>query len=136
MQLKKIVSAARMAGAFGLIAMTALASPFAHAQTAVPAKGPAIYVSEFEVVDAEGMKPYSANVDASFAPYGGRYIVRGGNVVPLEGTPTKRLVMIEFPSMEQALAWYNSPQYAVLKPIRHKGAISRVYTVQGTSREP
>lgn len=103
----------------------------AHAQT--PA-GPAIYVSEFEVTDAEGMKPYSAGVDATFAPYGGRYIVRGGQVVSREGAPTKRIVMIEFPSMAQAQAWYDSPAYEALRPVRQSASTARVYIVQGTPR--
>jgi uncharacterized protein (DUF1330 family) len=122
-----------------MLGITALAAPLAqhvHAQTASVAAGPAIYVSEFEVTDPEGMKPYSARVEASFAPFGGRYIVRGGAVVSQEGAPSKRIVMIEFPSMERALAWYDSPAYAELKPIRHKAAASRVYTVQGTARMP
>jgi len=115
-------------------ALALLSLQGAHAQAILAPNGPAIYVSEFEVTDAEGMKPYSANVDASFTPFGGQYIVRGGNVVSQEGTPAKRIVMIEFPSMEQAVAWYESPAYSVLKPIRHKSATSRVYMVQGTPR--
>lgn len=117
-------------------AMTCLPGHDAHAQPASATTGPAIYVSEFEVTDPDGMKPYSANVENSFASFGGRYIVRGGGVVSQEGTPSKRIVMIEFPSMAQALAWYDSPAYAQLKPIRHRYATSRVYTVQGTPRLP
>ena len=117
-------------------AMTCLPGHDAHAQPASATTGPAIYVSEFEVTDPEGMKPYSANVETSFASFGGRYIVRSGSVVSQEGTLSKRIVMIEFPSMAQALAWYDSPAYAQLKPIRHRYATSRVYTVQGTPRQP
>jgi uncharacterized protein (DUF1330 family) len=122
--------------ALGAVFLAAMSSQSAQAQNQPTANGPAIYVSEFEVNDAEGMRPYSANVEASFAKFGGRYIVRGGNVVSQEGAPSKRVVMIEFPSMEKATAWYDSPDYAQLKPIRHRFATSRVYTVQGTPREP
>ncbi|RYE58521.1 MAG: DUF1330 domain-containing protein [Hyphomicrobiales bacterium] len=122
--------------ALSIVATTWLQANDAHAQPAPAATGPAIYVSEFEVTDPDGMKPYSASVEASFASFGGRYIVRGGSVVSQEGTPSKRIVMIEFPSMAQALAWYDSPAYAQLKPIRHRYATSRVYTVQGTPRQP
>lgn len=115
-------------------ALAALSLHGAQGQTNPSAEAPAIYVSEFEITDPEGMAPYRAQVDATFAPFGGRYIVRGGHVVSQEGAPSKRIVMIEFPSMAQALAWYDSPAYAVLKPIRHKSATSRVYTVQGTPR--
>jgi uncharacterized protein (DUF1330 family) len=122
--------------ALSVVAMISLPAYDAHAQPAPAATGPAIYVSEFEVTDPDGMKPYSANVETSFASFGGRYIVRSGSVVSQEGTPSKRIVMIEFPSMAQALAWYDSPAYAQLKPIRHRYATSRVYTVQGTPRQP
>jgi len=114
-----------------LAAVVMASMTMAHAQTPT---GPAIYVSEFEVTDAEGMKPYSAGVDATFAPYGGRYIVRGGEVISREGAPSKRIVMIEFPSMAQAQAWYDSPTYAALRPVRQKASTARVYIVQGTPR--
>jgi uncharacterized protein (DUF1330 family)/quinol monooxygenase YgiN len=95
----------------------------------------AYYIAEFRITDPEGMKPYSARVASTFEPYGGRYIVRGGRIAPLEGKgPDNRTVIIEFDSMEQAQAWYDSPAYAQLKPIRHRNALSRVYIVEGTSR--
>jgi uncharacterized protein (DUF1330 family) len=81
------------------------------------------------VTDPEGIKPYSQQVDATFAPFGGRYVVRGGKTASLEGEPPKRIVMIAFDSMEQAQAWYDSPAY---RAIRHKSATSRVYIVEGT----
>ena len=106
---------------------TAAAAPAA-------ASVPAIYVSEFEVTDPEGIKPYSAGVDATFAPFGGRYIVRGGTVASLEGGATKRVVMIQFPSMERARAWYDSPAYRALRPIRHQSATSKVFIVNGVAQ--
>ena len=51
------------------------------------AKPPAYYISEFELIDAEGIRPYSAAVESTFAPFGGRYAARGGKVVSLEGEP-------------------------------------------------
>lgn len=95
----------------------------------------AYYIAEFRITDPEGMKPYSARVASTFEPYGGRYIVRGGGIAPLEGVgPDNRMVIIEFDSMANARAWYDSAAYARLKPIRHKNAISRVYLVEGTGR--
>lgn len=119
--------------AFAAVVATGFPLAAAHAQTASAGK-PAIYMSEFELTDAEGIKPYSAAVDATFAPFGGRYIVRGGKSTALEGQPTKRMVMIEFPSMEQAQAWYDSPAYRAIRPIRHKSAVSRVFIVEGVAR--
>jgi quinol monooxygenase YgiN/uncharacterized protein (DUF1330 family) len=95
------------------------------------AKAPAYYVSEFELTDPEGIKPYSAQVEATFRPFGGYYFVRGGKVSALEGEPAKRIVMIAFPSLERAQAWYDSPQYREIRPIRSRSAKSRVYIVEG-----
>ncbi|QRN98491.1 DUF1330 domain-containing protein [Archangium violaceum] len=105
-----------------------------YAQAASAAKPPAFYISEFELTDAEGIRPYSAAVESTFAPFGGRYVVRGGKVTSLEGEPTKRIVMIAFPSMEQAQAWYDSPKYREIMPIRHRSAKSRVFIVEGVAK--
>ena len=102
----------------------------AQAQTS-QAKPPAYYISEFELTDAEGIRPYSAAVESTFAPYGGRYAARGGKVVSLEGEPSKRVIMIVFPSLEQAQAWYDSPRYREIMPIRHLAAKSRVFIMEG-----
>jgi uncharacterized protein (DUF1330 family) len=96
-----------------------------------PAKPPAFYVSEFEVTDPEGIRPYSAAVESTFTPFGGRYMVRVGQLRSLEGDPTKRVVMIAFPSLEQAQAWYDSPAYRAIRPIRHNAAKSKVFIVEG-----
>src|SRR3954451_14407872 len=92
----------------------------------------AYYVAEFELKDPEGIRPYSAGVSATLAPFGGRFIVRGGRIAALEGPPPgSRTVIIEFPSMEQALAWYNSDAYRNLRPVRQRSGISRTYIVEG-----
>jgi uncharacterized protein (DUF1330 family) len=118
------------------LAIGGASSMQAHAQTPSGAKAPAFYISEFVLRDPDGIKPYSAAVESTFMPFGGRYVARGGQVVSLEGEPGKRVVMIAFPSMEQALGWYNSPAYAELRPLRHKSATSRVVIVEGTGGLP
>ena len=121
--------------AFAGMAIGAVAAGTAHAQAPKASQPHAYYIAEFKVTDPEGMKPYSARVASTFEPYGGRYIVRGGKIAPLEGEgPDNRMVVIEFDSVEKAQAWYDSPAYAQLKPIRHKNAISRVYIVEGTGQ--
>jgi uncharacterized protein (DUF1330 family) len=110
-------------GVFGVAAI--------HAQTPTQPMRPAFYVAEFEVTDAEGIKPYSQHVEATFKPFSGRYVARSGKTVSLEGEAPKRIVMIAFDSMEQAQAWYDSPAYRAIRPIRHKSATSRVYIVEG-----
>jgi uncharacterized protein (DUF1330 family) len=108
-----------------------------HAQESPGGKPRAFYISEFVVTDREGMKPYSAQVESTFRPFGGRYIVRGGEISMLEGDgPKGGMVVIEFDSKERAQAWYDSPAYRKLMPIRHKSATSRVYIVEGTVAPP
>jgi uncharacterized protein (DUF1330 family) len=119
---------------FAAVVMGAIALKGPHAQAPSASKLPAFYISEFEVTDPEGLKPYSARVASTFEPFGGRYIVRGGTIAPLEGeAPKGRIVIIAFESMEKAQAWYDSPAYQELKPIRHKAAKSRVFIVEGTA---
>ena len=121
-------------GACALAALVALHG--ANAQpSATPSgtKPPALYVSEFEVTDAEKIRPYSAQVESTFRPFGGRWVVRGGQVKSLEGEPSKRVVVIAFPSLEQAQAWYDSPAYGAIRPIRHQNAKSKVFIVEGLS---
>lgn len=113
------------------IALMAMESPAPHAQTG-PTTAPAYYVAEFELKDPEGIRPYGTAVAATFAPFGGRFIVRGGKVVGLEGqAPGSRTVMIEFPSLERAQAWYASEAYSAIKPIRQRSGISRTYIIEG-----
>jgi uncharacterized protein (DUF1330 family) len=113
------------------------ASTTVYAQEQINAKPHAFYIAEFVVTDREGMKPYSAQVESTFAPFSGRYIVRGGKINGLEGDgPKGGMVVIEFDSREQAQAWYDSPAYRKLRPIRQKSAVSRVYIVDGTITPP
>ena len=114
-----------------------LAATAPHAQEALAGKARAFYISEFLVTDREGMRPYSTQVESTFQPFGGRYIVRGGNITTLEGDgPKGGMVVIEFDSKEQAQAWYDSPAYRKLMPIRHRSARSRVLIVEGSVAPP
>ncbi len=106
------------------------------AQAAPTSTAPAFYVAEFEVTDPEGLQAYSARVESTFAPFGGRFIKRGGRTVPLEGDAPKGIVVIAFDSVEKAQAWYDSPAYREILPIRHRSARSRVYILEGRSPLP
>jgi uncharacterized protein (DUF1330 family) len=87
----------------------------------------AYFISEFKVTDPEGIRPYSTAVEATFKPFGGRFVVRGGKVVSVEGAPIDRVIMIAFPSRDLAQAWYASDAYGVIRPIRQRSAEARVY---------
>ena len=103
-----------------------------HAQAPSKPAAPAYYIAEFELTDPEGIRPYSAGVAATFEPFGGRFIVRGGEIAALEGErPKGRLVMIAFDSMEKAQAWYHSAEYQKLIPIRQRSGNSRTFIVEG-----
>jgi uncharacterized protein (DUF1330 family) len=93
---------------------------------------PAYIVTQIEVEDPVRYEDYKPMVPPSLVPYGGRFIVRGGQVETLEGEwAPKRFVMVEFPSVEQAKAWWASPEYAEAKALRHSAAKSEMIVVEG-----
>jgi uncharacterized protein (DUF1330 family) len=128
--MKTILTFTALAGlGIGVLGVQAI-----HAQAPSQTVRPAFYISEFEVTVAEALKPYRERVDATFAPFSGRYVVRGGEIASLEGeAPKGRIVVIKFDSMEKATAWYDSPAYREIRPIRHRAAKSRVFIVEGTA---
>lgn len=100
----------------GLTILSASPLTFTHAQMATPPPSMAYYIAEFEPTVPGAIQPYSASVESTFRPFGGRFIVRGGGVELLEGMPPSgRLVIIAFDSVDQARAWYNSPAYEAIK---------------------
>ena len=94
----------------------------------------AYVIGEVEIHDVQAYQEYAKGVPATIAQYGGRYLVRGGAVDPKEGGwAPKRVVVLEFPSLAQAQAWYASPEYAPLLAIRLKAARARLIFVEGYS---
>lgn len=79
----------------------------------------------------EEIKEYLQRIDATLAPFSGKYRVHGGPYQPLEGTWSSDLVIIEFPSMEQAKGWYDSDAYAAIRPLRTGHTEGDVLLVQG-----
>jgi len=87
---------------------------------------------EVEVTDATGYEEYKKLAQHTVALYGGRYLARGGEVATLEGPPPlARVVVLEFPSLSQAKAWWASPEYAPAKALRQRTARSRLVAVAG-----
>jgi uncharacterized protein (DUF1330 family) len=92
----------------------------------------AYVIGEIEVTDPATYDDYRKQVLATIEKYGGRFAVRGGKVEPLEGGwAPKRVVLLEFPSMEQALKWYRSADYAPLIKLRQKGSRGKLLAVEG-----
>lgn len=92
----------------------------------------AYVIGEIEVTDPAVYEDYRKQVMAVVTRYGGKFIVRGGKVDSKEGGwIPKRIVVLEFPSMEQAQKWYGSPDYAPLIKLRQKASKGRLVIVEG-----
>jgi uncharacterized protein (DUF1330 family) len=92
----------------------------------------AYIVADIEIADPEAYEAYRRDVPAMIAAYGGLYLVRGGATRVLEGDwQPRRMVILEFPSMQQAEAFYGSPEYQALKAIRVGASHSRLIAVEG-----
>jgi uncharacterized protein (DUF1330 family) len=92
----------------------------------------AYVIGEIEVTDPASYEDYRKQVLATVEKHGGRFIVRGGKVEALEGGwAPKRLVVLEFPSMQKLLTWYRSSEYAPLIKLRQKASRGRLIAVEG-----
>ena len=92
----------------------------------------AYVIGEIEVTEPAVYEEYRRQVLAVVTQYGGRFIARGGKSEALEGSPApKRLVVLEFPSYEQAQKWYRSPEYAPLIAMRQKASRGRLVLIEG-----
>ena len=102
-----------------------------HAQEAKTA--PAYLMAETEVTDRAAFQKYADKVPETLAPFKGsfHYVVRGGKTQALEGQPPKSIVVLAFGSTEKALAWYNSPAYEAIKPLRQGASVSRMFMAEG-----
>ena len=76
---------------------------------------------------------YLQRIDATLAPFGGRFIVHGGEVEVVEGSWPGFLIVIEFPDRGRASAWYNSDAYQEIVALRTDNSQSDVILVDGVS---
>jgi uncharacterized protein (DUF1330 family) len=74
---------------------------------------------------------YLDRIDDTFAPFGGRFAVHGGEHRVMEGPSPGVVVVIEFPDLETADAWYHSPAYQAILPLRTEHSRSRVVLLDG-----
>jgi uncharacterized protein (DUF1330 family) len=92
----------------------------------------AYVINDMEVTDPQRLEEYKKLSPATVAQYGGRFLARGGHTEVFEGSWTpKRLVILEFPSVAQAKAWVNSPEYAPARSIRQQASRSNIVVVEG-----
>ena len=92
----------------------------------------AYVLADVEVTDPELFDTYRAGTAATVEQYGGAFAVRGGDVEVREGAwRPGRLVVLRFPDMDAARAWYDSEEYAAIKGIRLRAASASVMAVEG-----
>jgi uncharacterized protein (DUF1330 family) len=93
---------------------------------------PAYVIVEIEVVDPVGYEEYKKLAGATVLEYGGKYIVRGGPTEVLEGDwKPKRIVVLEFESMQRARDWLHCEQYREPRKMRHRTAKTNMILVDG-----
>ena len=91
----------------------------------------AYVIGEIEITDPAVYDDYRKQVLATITKFGGRFLVRGSRAEALEGAAPKRMVLLEFPSYEQAQQWYRSPEYAPLITLRQKASRGRLILAEG-----
>jgi len=92
------------------------------------------FFAEIEITDPEIYRHYMPLAEAAVAAYGGRYIVRGGDMRVLEGNrPVRRAVILEFDSPQQAEAFYRSPQYQEALALRLQSSTGHAYLLTGNN---
>ena len=98
---------------------------------------PAYLIVETDITDPEQYEQYKAASPGAVAAGGGRFVVRGGELAVLEGDwHPKRLVLLEFPDLEAAKAFYDSPVYAEARKLREGAAKLNMVAVEGVREEP
>lgn len=92
----------------------------------------AYFIVDIDVHNPAGMREYLEQVPGTLTKYGGRYVVRGGKFEVVEGDwqPT-RVVMLEFPNIEQAKRWYDGAEYKDMKAARLRAATANIILVEG-----
>ena len=95
---------------------------------------PAYVIIETDIHDPEQYELYKQATPAAVAAYGGRFIVRGGQLAVLEGDwQPKRLVLLEFPDLDAAKRFYESPEYQKAKRLREGAARFNMVAVEGVA---
>jgi uncharacterized protein (DUF1330 family) len=92
----------------------------------------AYVVVDVEVADPIRYEEYRKLVAPTLQAYGGRFLVRGGKVELLEGSwSPRRLVVLEFPDVATAKAWWSSAEYANPKAIRQSASRTEMIVMEG-----
>ena len=92
----------------------------------------AYVIVEIDIVDPAGYEEYKTLAGATVKKYGGKYIVRGGETEVLEGDwKPKRIVVLQFDSMQRAKDWLHCEEYREPRKMRHRTARTNMILVEG-----
>jgi uncharacterized protein (DUF1330 family) len=92
----------------------------------------AYVIVEIDIVDPAGYEEYKQLASATVEKYGGKYIIRGGAAETLEGDwNPKRIVVLQFDSIQRAKEWLDSEEYREPRKMRHRTARTRMVVVEG-----
>jgi uncharacterized protein (DUF1330 family) len=92
----------------------------------------AYVIVEIEIVDPIGYEEYKKQAASTVHSHGGKYIVRGGKAEVLEGDwQPRRIVILQFDSMERAKEWLHCEEYREPRKIRHRTAKTNMILVEG-----
>jgi len=86
-----------------------------------------------DVTDPDGYEEFKSLAAAAIADHGGRYLVRGGAMQPLEGEWGSRVVLVEFPTYAAARAFYESDAYQKARRVRLRSSTGSVVVMDGTT---
>ena len=93
---------------------------------------PAYIIAEVSIHNPVEYEDYKKLTPQSLKPFDGKFIVRGGKTETMEGDwNPERVVVIEFPTVQQAKAWWNSEGYAPAKALRQRTAHTKMLLVPG-----
>jgi uncharacterized protein (DUF1330 family) len=97
---------------------------------------PAYLIANVDVKDAGKFKDYMKATPSVIKQFGGKFLVRGGDFEICEGSwNPKRLVLVEFESMQKAKQFYNSPEYKAIIDLRQSSAYTEWVFVDGLSAD-
>lgn len=117
---------------FAGLGVGACAASAWSADTPPPPK--AYVVAEINVKDIEGYREYGQQAFPVIQKYQGTFLTRGGTTIAVEGAPpAQRVMIIEFPSLEQAKKFEYSKDYTDIAPLRQRTSDSRLFIVEGTN---
>ena len=93
----------------------------------------AYIIVDVDIKDPVRYGEYKKLTPGSLIQYEGRFVVRGGKAETLEGSwQPGRIVVLEFPSFEQAKAWWSSDGYAQAKALRQSASVTDMIVVEGS----